>query len=480
MPHLSPALLLLGSLLLVAASAEQLAPAKSLSSGQGEAEPAHPLWVFHWEELWKPEVLRCSIVLLLSGVLCAAAGIGGGGVFVAALMLVGRLSPHDAVPLSKCIVFFGALASLFANLRRTMSSPTPVMDLDVLRVVVPCSLVGTFLGVLLNWHAREKAIVMGLVLMLVFVTGLVLRTALQQREQELSCAALPASEPPRRCLACNPQEDVTESASMSGDEEELEEQRPLLTYSNARSALELVERHRAECLKNAPSRSDAVLAGYLLVTTIISGVLRFHFHMCRAEMVEGTNRGSCKHPVVMSVFGGRLEFWMSSESTSILLQLMNMSVPLWSCSAIAAYYTYLIHRVAKWPAAHLAAYQAVALTTGLLAGLLGVGGGLILSPFFLLTGLDPSVAIGTSATCVLFTSASTTFQYAFTDRIISSLAIVYGCVTLLASYLGTLLVHHLQDRCAGRKSCISFVVAAGVALSAALALMKLVGLVNKE
>ena len=81
--------------------------------------------------------------------------------------------------------------------------------------------------------------------------------------------------------------------------------------------------------------------------------------------------------------------------------------------------------------------QGVALATGVLAGLVGVGGGLVLSPFFLITGMEPAMAVGTSATCVLFTSCSTTIQYVFTDRIIMSLAVVYGFVALAASYVGT-------------------------------------------
>ena len=68
----------------------------------------------------KPES-RCggiSVVLFLSGVLCSAAGIGGGGIYVAVLMVLGALSPHDAVPLSKAIVFFGAIATLIVNTGR--------------------------------------------------------------------------------------------------------------------------------------------------------------------------------------------------------------------------------------------------------------------------------------------------------------------------------------------------------------------------
>merc|ERR1712113_271594 len=62
-------------------------------------------------------------------------------------------------------------------------------------------------------------------------------------------------------------------------------------------------------------------------------------------------------------------------------------------------------------------YVLMSTLTGLLAGLVGIGGGLIFSPFFIQMGIDPHVAVASSATCVIFTSASTSFQYIFTDRV---------------------------------------------------------------
>merc|ERR1740121_3513087 len=155
----------------------------------------------------------------------------------------------------------------------------------------------------------------------------------------------------------------------------------------------------------------------------------------------------------MTFLGGasRTSVWMSDSSFSVLLPLFVVSFPI--CSGLRAI------RLGWAPPRTVAVYQAVAVMTGMLAGLVGVGGGLILSPFFLITGMEPSVAVGTSATCVLFTSASTSLQYIFTDRIIVSLALVYGVATTMASWLGTSLVHTVQERFGGGKSYITMIVA---------------------
>merc|ERR550514_1917165 len=107
----------------------------------------------------------------------------------------------------------------------------------------------------------------------------------------------------------------------------------------------------------------------------------------------------------------------------------------------------------------------MALVTGLLAGLVGIGGGLIFSPFLLMCGIEPSVAVATSSTCVIFTSSSTTLQYLLIDRIRMALAVVYGIVNCTASYFGTKAVHHVQDNYGKQRSFITFIVAFAVAVS---------------
>merc|ERR1719181_466926 len=97
-----------------------------------------------------------------------------------------------------------------------------------------------------------------------------------------------------------------------------------------------------------------------------------------------------------------------------------------------------------WNLTEVFGYSTMALLTGCFAGLVGIGGGLVFSPFFLWMGVDPSIAVATSSTCVIFTSSSTTMQYLFTDRIIISLTLLYGLVCLTASYCGTSMVHHTQ------------------------------------
>merc|ERR1719329_1018003 len=143
------------------------------------------------------------------------------------------------------------------------------------------------------------------------------------------------------------------------------------------------------------------------------------------------------------------------------IQHIFLVVPICICLAVMIYYSQVCINKEGWSLREVALYEGMGSVTGLLAGLVGIGGGLIFSPFFLVLGVEPHVAVATSSTCVIFTSSSTTLQYLLTDRIITSLAMIYGIVNIVASWAGTSLMHFMMDKGA-RKSYITMIVALGV------------------
>lgn len=460
------------------------------------AEITHPFWLFEWDLIWQQEVLICSVILFFAGILCSAAGIGGGGIYVAVLMVSGRLSPHNAVPLSKAIVFFGSIASLIVNLfhmRGRSATAKSVIDTDACRLVVPATLIGTFLGVLLNRHTSDYIIVVLLTAILGLMTGMVARTArmqaIEERTEDEAAAAAAAAAPAIANSSTSASSSSQQAPAPSGGaellaEDETAEDTPLLNRAPEAAAPQPPRAIAESSMKitvplsrkQVPTFRDAGMGGALLFVVVAGGIFRFHMHACRAEVLgDASQAGACNHPVNL-IFRHQMEKWMSNSATATILQQMVWSLPIWTCVAITVHFGFVANREVGWRPKSVVVYQIVAIMTGLLAGLVGVGGGLILSPFFLLTGMDPATAVGTSATCVLFTSSSTTMQYIFTDRIVMSLALVYGMVCSVASFAGTVLVHHIQDKFA-RKSYITTIVAVGVAISAMLSVVKFVYLV---
>lgn len=446
----------------------------------------HPFWIFEWDQLQGVEVFTCSIVLFLAGLLCSAGGIGGGGIYVSVLMVAGRLSPRNAVPLSKAVVFFGSLAALVLNLAKALggrseSKPQAVIDYNICRLVVPAALIGTLLGVLLNRNAGDNSIVILLVLVLLMMTSMVLWTTWNQYQEEVAAAK-----------ERNPQE--------AGDAEQGEDieypgpRQPFGAhgqdagaYGAAGDSLEALKPKEVEvdCLTShhkvdaLPRHSDTCIGITMLLVVVISGVVRYHVGACLWELQQqsvGPGNGTheaCSHPVPSLLSGNRLEGWMSSPWVADWTMILTLFVPITVCSLVMLYNSRACVIYERWKLAEVIKYEAMGVLTGCLAGLVGIGGGLVFSPFFLFMGVEPMIAVATSSTCVIFTSSSTTLQYLFTDRIILSLAVVYGMINIAASYVGTKFVHCLQERFAARRSFISGIVAVGVLISAVLSLDEL-------
>merc|ERR1719324_974336 len=120
----------------------------------------------------------------------------------------------------------------------------------------------------------------------------------------------------------------------------------------------------------------------------------------------------------------------------------------------------------------LLGYSGIGFIAGILAGLVGVGGGLIFAPAFLGMGLDSSITVATSTFCILFTSSSTTTQYLLLGRIIVSLVPVYAIANVVASLCGTSLVL-LADTYKMPKSLITGIVLVAVVTSAVFSCIKL-------
>jgi len=379
------------------------------------------------------------------------------------LMLVGLLNPHDAVPMSKGVVFFGSLSTLFLNLARmfgdSKDKAEKVIDFNAVRIVAPACLGGTFLGVLFNWHSEGVAIVLCLAAILIFMTIMVSRTAYQQYQAE-EFARLG---------------NVPEGGAAPGAASEAAVTHRVTISEKVPQVYGEGGRKRADEFTTL----DLVLSMGLEAVVILSGALRFHMTSCEHELADMGVAGSCTHPVVQLFFGGHLKNLIADPFTNSILKVATTMVPMMLCLILMVTFGQGA-RNEGWKVKDVMSFQLMALCTGCFAGLVGVGGGLIFSPFFLVMGLDPATAVATSSTCVLFTSSSTTAQYFLSDRIIVSLALIYGLVCTVASYMGTTLVHVLQDTFKGRKSYVTFIVVLAVALSAVLSLIKVYSELTKK
>jgi hypothetical protein len=241
-------------------------------------------------------------------------------------------------------------------------------------------------------------------------------------------------------------------------------------------------------VKNCPDadimpNTEVALAVSMLLCIIVCGV--FHFWAEACANFDWVGEKPCHNPIAQVITFGQA---IPMKRAGILAGMGTgaMIVAICYCTVIGVI---CVHRLVSsnqiYGSFHnfdslghdhsksvMAGYVGMSLVTGALAGLVGIGGGLIFSPVFIMMKVDTHIAVATSATCVIFTSCSTTFQYLFSDRIIVALVFSFCIPHLFAAYTGTKLVHYIQDNYGTKKSWITWIVALGVGISCILAITK--------
>ena len=88
------------------------------------------------------------------------------------------------------------------------------------------------------------------------------------------------------------------------------------------------------------------------------------------------------------------------------------------------------------------------------AGLLGIGGGMIVGPLMLELGVHPLVSAATSSVMVLFSSSMGALAYAFDGALNLQFALVFGGGCCAASLVGVLLVARIVQRSGKVSACV--------------------------
>jgi len=93
-----------------------------------------------------------------------------------------------------------------------------------------------------------------------------------------------------------------------------------------------------------------------------------------------------------------------------------------------------------WTPTQVGIYMVMGILVGMMAGCLGIGGGLILSPLLLELGYIPAVASAISGMAVVLTSTSALFLYSLSGLVLWEYALIYMPITFTATFIGKLAI----------------------------------------
>jgi uncharacterized membrane protein YfcA len=93
-----------------------------------------------------------------------------------------------------------------------------------------------------------------------------------------------------------------------------------------------------------------------------------------------------------------------------------------------------------WTKSTTTVYPLISFAAGLLGGMLGLGGGMIISPFLVELGLHPEVIQASTAFFVFLSSSLAATQFALKNQVLPEYIFYYSTIAVVATFLGQTLV----------------------------------------
>jgi len=408
-------------------------------------------------ETWR--FALASVLCFIVTMLAVAAGIGGGGLLVPIYAYILGLGPQLAVPVSKATIFGVAVGNVFFISReRHPTASRPLIDYGTAVFMQGGELLGVVIGVLLNLLLSELMVIILLVLVLGLNAYKTLKKGLQKWKAE-TAARLKATDPPPststidvvevKVDAVAPKEpmpaveaypmceyrieaseegttdviDASPAAAKSRPakdegqgEHESEAEDPAVGEGGGGGEL---ERLLAEDGVQFPLGAWAALVG-------MSGFIILHSFVVAGYVLDGVDQ--C-HAAYWPLYVTPLLFY-----GALMLHYARRNIARHRAK-LAAGFPFAKGDIAWTPAAALRLCPA-AVGAGVAAGLLGIGGGMILGPIFVALDFQPQVGTATTGFMILFTALGGTVKYLAVGKLPWQHLLWFGCIGALGGQAG--------------------------------------------
>lgn len=451
--------------------------------------------LFSQEFLWR-DILTMFVWLLTAGV-ATAAGVGGGGIYVPIGILLLAFAPKQSSGLSQASIFGASLGGLILNFRNqhpksdmihdapgvTATTDTddkessesqrkihrsdllredpnattysrPLIHFDMALFLSPMEMAGAVLGVLV-----QKLLPNWLYLLL---AALVLAiTAYKTIGKYRSTRAKESS---REEAAKN---ESHKEGQISGTEDKQDSAEALATNEEAPSDEHLAKRQAFLVTDSRQIPLEKVAALILLwigllVLTLLKG----------GKGVESLVGITCESPWYSVLLGCQF-LWMLGFALVFGFKLLRDQRERQKVS-----YPFLDDDVV-WDMKSLRFYGAFTFVAGIVAGLIGIGGGMVLGPLMLVMGINPRVSTATTATMVVLTSSSVAVIFVTSGIVPWQYAALFFSICLFGSILGKSKIDGYVKK-TGRPSLLILILAVIIALATAGCLVILLLKLNES
>ena len=404
-------------------------------------------------------VVLASILCWLVTSMSVAAGIGGGGLLVPLYAIVLGLGPKMAVPVSKATIFGVALGNVFLiTQRRHPHAPRPLIDYSIAVLMQSGVLLGVVIGVLLNVVLPDIVIVVVLALVLSFNSYKTITKGLSKWAAETRARGQRLSGLPRVAAS---------EGAVQQPRRELLASSGLPREVSSCGALEIDEKRANDDLGNSSCQSPALIQairddgvqfplwawGSLL---LMCAFLVFYSLLLNGSISADVEPCHFFYWYLYALpvpFYGSLLVVFARRNHVEFLRKQELVFP-------------FARGDIQWTAETARQLPPIAICSGIMSGMLGIGGGMVLGPLFIELGIEPEVSTATTGFMLLFTGFAGTTEYLTLGRLPWRYLLWFGTIGAIGAQMGQRVVKRLIAR-TGRPSIVVLLLG-GVILAAVL------------
>lgn len=361
-------------------------------------------------EQWTWAEVLCTVLIILTAMLSAAAGMGGGGVYVPLCLLLLGLSTQEAVPLSQTMIVGGAIVNvlMFCGDRNSKYPNRPRIDYDVVMMLNPGLAAGVTIGVMCNVVSPQWLIVITLIITMVIALEKSLTKGLATWAKESKAIA------------------EAEAAAALTDTTNGNQGGPGVGHGGASSGKG----------KNVVKLKMADFNGFLELAPTVPRPLALIFGCWAVFLAANLVKApSCSGMYWLQLVGMLVICGAFTYAGEAVILERQASGGCTACEGVIA-----------WTPFTLRFYPVLSCISGFLGGFLGIGGGIIMGPLLLELGMAAEVSQATTAMFVFLSSSLATIQFMWMGKAMPEFCFWFTTWVILATFIGQVFVDYVLQR----------------------------------
>jgi uncharacterized membrane protein YfcA len=355
-------------------------------------------------------------VIFFTNIFCSLVGVGGGGILLPVYMILANFSISYAIPHTVLNIMFSSLIRLIIlfNKKHNISNKRFLIDFSIILILVPFDGNLSYIGYILNFISPNVVILAIIILLLSFINFKLMKKYISE---------------------CNLEKDNIIKYNINGISKSIEK---VIKIEIEDEVLKNIKKWFSH---NNFGENKLRRYFYLLIVFLFS-LLFFGLSFFRTKFKKCSNSF-----IIYNI--------LSILFTTVL-------------SIISAIYVYKQYKYRKdnkfkfikgdidWSINKIIKFSLFGTFTGIISTFLGIGGGILVSPFLLFNNVLQEVIVSTNSVSTFFSSSISTSQYIFTGQILP----YYGIVTSIASMIGSFIginLNYLFNKKYKKKSLLTLV-----------------------